>query len=84
MANVTVIAAILGVVVSVYQSFNGERNSENPQMLILSVDCRDRYSGGGVFTESWHLVILRSLVPDWVSVSPCCFSSHCYSRFLLF
>ena len=58
MANVTVIAAILGVVTSVYRSFNGGRNSENPQMLILSVDCRNRYSGGGVLTEPWHLIIL--------------------------
>ena len=67
-ANVTMVAAIFGVVASIYWSFNGWRNSENSQMLILSVDCRDRYSGGGIFTESWHLIILRSLVLDGISI----------------
>ena len=68
MANVTVIVAIIGVVTLVYRSFNGGRNSENPQMFILCVDCRDRYSDEGILTESCYLIILRSLVPVGISV----------------
>ena len=66
MANVTMVAAIFGVVASVYLSFNGGRNSENPQMLILSVDCRNRHSGGGIITEPWYLILDGISIPNVV------------------
>ena len=50
------------------QSPNVRKNGENSKMLILIVDCCDRYSGEGVFTEQWYLIVLWSLAPIVVVV----------------